>query len=185
MAPALAAVGLFLCFWGGKSVKPALMFAALVVGFTLGHYAGSLFDKPEAPWIVAVIGALSFVALAVLAFSTGLFVIGALGGGVLFRVVETSLSGRLDVPDWAIIAAVAGGGFITLWLQKRVLAVITALVGGFMVVEAAVRIADGQFLYWEKDPQWAQPLYKNIAWFIMSFTGMMVQQHGRRRKENE
>ena len=69
MAPALAIIGLFLCFWGGRLVRPTLQVLGLVVGAGLGYWVGNYFGRPEITWALVAVGAIAFITLLMLVFS--------------------------------------------------------------------------------------------------------------------
>lgn len=185
MSFVVAVLGLFLCFWGGKLVKPALAIVALLAGVALGAWVGGEFGSEKAAWVLGGIGALSAFCLVMFVFKAGLLIIGAVGGTVLYTgaVNVGGLEGQL--PQWGLIAAALAGGLLSWLLRKRILAIMTAVVGAYLVVEGVLRMWGGQYMEWGDPPQWAQPDVRTYFWFVLALLGMVVQLAKPKRKKND
>jgi len=113
--------------------------------------------------------------LVMFAFNAGLFIIGALAGAILYNALITVVAREVSQPWWGVIAAAVVGGIVVRLLHKRIMKVMTAVVGGYLVVEAGARLAAGDISGWGSPPTWAMPVLRDAAWFILTFAGIMAQ----------
>ena len=178
MAPVLALLGAFLCFWGGKLVRPTLYIGGLSIGLFLGYWVGNQIDNPAAAWVLAGVGGVAAAALVIMAFSAGMFLLGAAAGGVLYHGLMVTLGKQFFLPEWGIIAAAAAGGMLSILLRKRVLAVLTAILGAYLIVEASVSMLGGHF-GWAAPPGFATPVLRDAAWIVLSAAGIILQRSKR------
>lgn len=185
MALALAGIGLFLCFFGGKWFKPSLQLSALVGGALLGEFATTFFHikTPEIEWALVAGGAIVGFLLVTFIVNFGVFLLGALAGGVAFHFAKDVVSAWSDLPLWGAIGAVVVGGAISSLLKRRILMLLTAVAGGYIFSEAILRIIAGQTWGWETLPPWATPLLKNSVWVIISAVGIAKQVFGRKKED--
>lgn len=189
MTGILCALGVFLCFLGGKLLKPALQISSLVVGFGLGYfggqYIGEQIGQPNAALLGGAVGAILTVTITMLALNAALFLIGALAGVVIFESSKDLIAVYYPVPVWGVAAAALGGGILNWIMKKRILAVLTALIGAWLLVEAGVRVAGGNYMNWTAAPGWAAPAVRHGAWLAFSVVGFLSQRGGKKKKEDK
>lgn len=133
------------------------------------------FEKPELVWVITGVGGVTAMILVMLAFNAGLFIIGALAGGVVYHAVMTVAGDQFSLPWWGMLVAAGAGGLLGRLLRERILAALTAIVGGYLVVEAGARLVAGNFYDWGPAPAWARPAIRDAVWFILAFAGIMAQ----------
>lgn len=187
MAFALAGIGVFLCFFGGKWFKPSLQLSALVAGALLGVFSIDFFhvDAPPVKWAIIVGGAFAGVAIVTFVVNFGVFLLGALVGGIAFYFARDVVLLWSDLAWWGVIVGGIVGGVISSLLKRRILMLLTAVGGGYVFAEAVMRITGGQFWEWGKLPARATPLFKNVLWFIITAVGITRQVLAKAREKQK
>jgi hypothetical protein len=177
-------VGLLYCFFGYKLLK-------LLLGVSGFLVAGSV-AATGAAWAstgnVVVIGIAAFLgglcgAMAVLfIFRLAIFLVGAAAAGVVAYEV---LSGRPEtwIP-WAMIGLAFAGGILTVMLERAVMAIATAALGGWIVSRAgSLLIVAAFFPERVADKAFAQNVVWATlgAWALLTLVGAAFQIFMRRR----
>ena len=127
-------VGLLCCFWGYRAFKIVLG----IVGFAVGAYFGAVVAAHftggfgVVAIVAGVIGGLIGGALIVAVYYIGVFVLGALGGWVIY----TMIAGAAGYGPQMILLIVLAllGGILALFFQKFIIIVSTAFFGSWLIV---------------------------------------------------
>lgn len=185
MVLALAGIGLFLCFFGGRWFKLSLQLSAFVGGALLGEIVTKFFhiETPEFEWALVGGGAIAGFLLVTFIVNFGVFLLGALVGGVVFHFARDIFSVWGDLPWWGAIGGMVVGGAFSSLLKRRILMLLTAVAGGYIFSEAILRIITGQIWEWGTIPQWVTPLLKNSVWVIITAVGVAKQVFSRKKED--
>ena len=141
-------VGLLACFFGYRLFKVTLALVGFLLGAALvGSIAAFIIgDMGTVVLVVAVIaGVISAITL-LWAYFVGMFVVGALAGGLIGSAVSVYVPG-----EWIGIAVIVGlaliGGVLALKIQRVVLSLSTATIGAAgVVVGVALFLLGGETL---------------------------------------
>ena len=129
-------VGLLCCFWGYRSFKIVLG----IVGFAAGAYLGAIVAAHYTGGfgviavIAGVIGGLIGGSLVVTVYYAGVFILGALGGWVIYTMI-TGAAGYGPHTVLLILLALLGG-ILALFFQKFIIIVSTAFIGSWLIVSS-------------------------------------------------
>ncbi|MCK4351192.1 MAG: DUF4203 domain-containing protein [Candidatus Krumholzibacteria bacterium] len=127
-------IGLLCCFWGNRAFKIVLG----IVGFAAGAYFGAIVAAHYTGGfgviaiIAGVIGGLIGGSLIVAVYYAGVFVLGALGGWVIYTMI-TGAAGY-GPHTILLILLVLLGGILALFFQKLIIIVSTAFLGSWLIV---------------------------------------------------
>jgi hypothetical protein len=137
--------GILSCFWGYRAFRVVLGIVGFAVGAYLGAGAGAFFTGGFG--IVAVItgliGGLIGAALVSVVYYVGVFVLGALGGWVIYTMIAGA-AGYGPHLILLIILALAGG-ILALFFQKFLIIVSTAFIGSWCIVSAGFSLLGSDF----------------------------------------
>ena len=129
-------VGVLQCFFGYKLMKFWIALAGLVVGGVLGAIVGGALSRDVgSAVIVGILGAILVAFLAVKIYYIGLFVFGS-GSSFFIALLLTDKNVTLSIVFALVI------GFLTAFMAKRVVIVVSAISGGVAIGSALGSQAD-------------------------------------------
>jgi hypothetical protein len=137
--------GILSCFWGYRALRVVLGIVGFAAGAYLGAGAGAFFTGGFG--IVAVItgliGGLIGAALVSVVYYVGVFVLGALGGWVIY----TMIAGAAGYGPHLILLIILAltGGILALFFQKFLIIVSTALIGSWCIVSGGFSLIGSDF----------------------------------------
>lgn len=193
------AVGLVVCFFGFRLLRPTMFVCGFLVGgFLCSSAVEHVFKEktwePTAWWVALFVGGLFVGALVLALYSLGIFIVGAAGGVLLATMLNTSVGYKLfpENPNTGllILAIVLGiiGGILASKIEKPVIVVATSLVGAVLAISGigyfaknfpditdlqqfATQNSDGEWVYAMPSIWWAY-VAGMLALFLV---GMLVQ----------
>ncbi len=127
-------VGMLCCFWGYRAFKIVLG----IVGFALGAYFGAIIAAHFTGGfgviavVAGIIGGLIGGSLIVFVYYLGVFVLGALGGWVIYTMITGAVGYGPHTVLLILLALL--GGILALFFQKFVIIVSTAFFGSWLIV---------------------------------------------------
>jgi hypothetical protein len=171
-------LGVVQCFMGYRIFKIILG----LVGFLAGAFlAGSVaYGISQNEWITVIAGLLGgFLGswLLVAIFFVGLFLIGALFGGMVGIVLMSPIHGRVEIV--ALIGLAVIGGVVAIVFQKFMIILATSFSGAWAIV-AGVAYINGI----SEDLVSFNQLYERdssrfflllVCWILLGFAGLFVQ----------
>jgi hypothetical protein len=179
-------VGFLACFLGHRILRVLIA----LTGFLLAGAAGAAMAGVVMPENgAAVLGAGTLAGLAgalalLFAYRAGVFVLGALGGGL---VAYGALLGAAE--PW-VLAAVAGaglaGGLFALVLERPLMIGATAVLGAWVVLTGSLMLLIGQDYLPPADALLEQPYARwtlLAIWGLFSLAGMVTQAGPARKRE--
>lgn len=179
-APGVLAVlvGVFLCFWGRRALKPALgLFGALVGGYAAAVGGAHLWPGNQAAALFCgLLGAVLGGVLMLIAYMLGVFVIGATLGGLIGATAAIHAGVHLRLVVVALLAAL--GGMLALLLEKYVIITAAALngaalvVGGLWMLAARLTPAEAYQRYLAVGAEGGQELSGTAALLIAAWIGL-------------
>lgn len=177
-------VGLLYCFFGYKLLKFILGLSGFLVAAAVAGAAAAWVSTGNVivMAIAALLGGICGAMAMLFIFRLAIFLVGAAAAGVIAYEV---LGSRPEtwVP-WAVLGLAFAGGILTVLLERAIMAVVTAALGGWLVSRAGSllivaaffqdRIADKAFA---QNAMWATL----AAWGVMTLAGASFQIFMRRR----
>lgn len=185
-------IGLLLCFRGRSAMRMLLAVWGAFVGFGLGatvvaSLTGQGFLTTVSGWVMAILLALVFAALAYAFFALAVILAFASMGFVLGQTLSAALG--LSEP-WAITAVGVAGGLVLALLAiltnlpDLVLIIVSAVVGASVAVSGLMLLVD--VIDVESFAESRVPLVDQPAWYlgqlVLAVIGIVVQLRGSRRQ---
>lgn len=137
--------GVLSCFWGYRAFKVVLGIVGFAGGAYLGAGAGAYFTGGFG--IVAVItgliGGLIGAALVSVVYYAGIFVLGALGGWVIYTMIAGAAGYGPHLILLIVLALI--GGILALFFQKFLIIVSTAFIGSWCIVSGGFSLLGSDF----------------------------------------
>jgi hypothetical protein len=191
MNPGVSAVvllidGLFTCFFGYRLLRITLGIAGFLLGAAaLGGLAASLHAPAVVTLVVALVGGIGGLLLAVLLFRVGVFMLGCGAGALLAGVV--SAGAAQPVPFWVLVGAGIAGGVLALLLQRPVISVLTGFSGAALAVAGLFQLLGRYQIPRVPSPEALRPapgqfLWLALAWVVLGVAGSLVQLAGGRKQ---
>ncbi len=172
---AVLVVGLVLCFAGARSLR----LTVLVAGFGLCWVLADAFGASVATtFVVAAVGALALLVLAIVMSRFVLFVVGAAVGAVIGARLFTMLGG--DNPSWllAVLFVPTFGfvvGFLAQRMGKRFLRWATAIAGAALILSAVGSMFSGDLGLLQSPNSPVQSVIHAAVWVVLAIVGHQVQ----------
>jgi hypothetical protein len=137
--------GILSCFWGYRAFKVVLGVIGFAVGAYLGVGAGAFFTGGVGviAVITGLIGGLIGAALVSVVYYVGIFVLGALGGWVIFTIMAGAVGYGPHLILLIVLALI--GGILALFFQKFLIIVSTAFIGSWCVVSGGFSLLGSDF----------------------------------------
>lgn len=177
-------VGLLYCFFGYKLLKLLLGVSGFLVAGTVAGMAGAWVSTGNliVAGIAALVGGLCGAMAILFIFRLAIFLVGAAAAGLVAYEV---LASRPETwAPWAIIGLAFAGGIFTVMLERAVMAVVTAALGGWLVSRAGSLLVVAAF-FRERvaDPAFAQNVHWATlgSWVCLTLAGAAFQIFMRRR----
>jgi hypothetical protein len=182
----VAAIGIVYCFVGYRFFKLILALtgfsiAGLVAAAITGWLTeGNLMGMAIAFGVGGICGAFALHFL----YKVGVFLLGI--GGAL-PLAYNALNGREEAwAPWAIIGVALCAGILALLIERPIMTLATATLGGWLIAFAGALLFMGT-AYEDQlaDPEKATWVYRYIigAWGILTLLGAAIQFSGQRKKE--
>jgi hypothetical protein len=176
-------VGLLLCFAGVASVH----LAVLASGFALGWvFAESLGGSLAVIAVVALAAAVTAWILATFVLRAGLFVVGAVAGGVIGAKVFGLLQGGDDssiVVGLVFVVAIATlTGFLTQRFHEPAVALACALGGAGLALSGAARMLPDSLGFLRTPETTVESVVATCAWVVLAAAGWTVERRVQRRR---
>jgi hypothetical protein len=175
----LLAAGLLLCFLGVRSLK----LAAGCAGFGLAaELAATVGAGPLVSFVVGAAGAVAGAVLVTVLIRVGVFVVGALAGGVIAVSVYRILPGVVTVPPALVIVVVllvaVVCGAAMRYVRGPAVRAVTSLAGAALVVHALVE-GGPSFLGFLRNPAtWVEAVVALAVLLGLAWAGFVVQRTG-------
>ncbi len=137
--------GILSCFWGYRAFKVVLGIIGFAVGAYLGAGAGAFFTGGFGiiAVITGLIGGLIGAALVSVVYYLGIFVLGALGGWVIYTMVAGAVGYGPHLILLILLALI--GGVLALFFQKFLIIVSTAFIGSWCIVSGGFSMLGSDF----------------------------------------
>ncbi len=137
--------GILSCFWGYRAFKIVLGIVGFAAGAYLGASVGAFFTGGfgVVAVIAGLIGGLIGAALVSVVYYVGVFVLGALGGWVIYTMIAGA-AGYGPQLILLLILAIAGG-VLALFFQKFLIIVSTAFIGSWCIVSGGFSMLGSGF----------------------------------------
>ena len=138
-------IGMLCCFWGYRAFKIVLG----IVGFAAGAYFGAIIAAHftggfgAIAIIAGVIGGLIGGSLIVAVYYLGVFVLGALGGWVIYTMITGAVGYGPHIVLLILLALL--GGILALFFQKFIIIVSTAFFGSWLIVSGGFSLLGSGF----------------------------------------
>ncbi|MFO7675186.1 MAG: DUF4203 domain-containing protein [bacterium] len=175
------ALGTFVCFFGYRLLRVTLGVAGFTVGAGLGWFVGSGITgiAPVVTLLIALAGGALGAVLAVVIFKVGVFLLGAGIGAMLALFVFAGSGGTGSALAVGAVALVFG--VVTVFLERAMVTVLTALAGAWGVALGAFHLA--RWLDMSRGISALAPA--NVgpgrlpviagAWLLLALVGMLAQ----------
>ncbi len=170
--PALLVAGAAYCFFG----YPLLRLLIALLGFVLAGGMAALLGawasggEPLVTGIAGLIGGIAGALALGFVYKAGIFAVGLTGG--LLASVRMLEGTEESWVLWAILGCAVGGGLLALALQRRVMALATAGIGGFLLSSAgAYALTGGEPQALSEQGRWALL----AGWVLLTAAGLSVQ----------
>lgn len=137
--------GVLCCFWGYRVFKIVLGVVGFAGGAFLGASAGAFFTGGFGiiALITGLVGGIIGAALVSLVYYVGVFVLGALGGWVIYTMVAGAAGYG---PRLILLAVLAlAGGILALFFQRFILVVSTSFLGSWCIVSGGFSLLGSGF----------------------------------------
>jgi MFS family permease len=181
----LLIAGFIICFFGYRLLRLTLGLAGFGVGLALGLLiAGLIAGVSQVLTIVlAIVFGILGAILAAALYKFGVFLLGA-GTGALIAGVVVAATGW-HYPMIARVLAAIAGGILTLFLERPLISILSALAGAWGIVLGAFRLFGWHHI--SAHPQEAPANYGVMIalWLGLGLTGVMVQLRSRHRHKRE
>ncbi len=137
--------GILSCFWGYRAFKVVLGVIGFAAGAYLGASAGAFFTGGlgVVAVITGLIGGLIGAALVSVIYYLGIFVLGALGGWVIYTMIAGAAGYGPHLLLLVFLALV--GGILALFFQKFLIIVSTAFIGSWCIVSGGFSMLGSDF----------------------------------------
>jgi len=137
--------GILSCFWGYRAFKVVLGIVGFAVGAYLGAVAGAYFTGGfgVVAVITALVGGLIGAALVSFVYYVGIFVLGALGGWVIYTMIAGAAGYGPHLILLIVLALI--GGILALFFQKFLIIISTAFIGSWCVVSGGFSLLGSDF----------------------------------------
>lgn len=179
-------IGFLACFLGHRVLRVLIS----LTGFLLAGGAGAALADVAAPGNGAVVlGVAALAGLAgalalVFAYKAGVFVLGALAGGLV------AYGALLGAAEWWVLAAVAGaglgGGLLALVLERPLMIGATAVLGAWLVVAGSLLLLIEQDYLPPAGTLFEQPYARwtlLAIWGLFSLAGIVTQAGPARKRD--
>jgi hypothetical protein len=126
--------GILACFWGYRAFKVVLGIVGFATGAYLGATAGAFFTGGFGiiAVIAGLIGGLIGAALVSIFYFVGVFVLGALGGWVIYTMIAGAAGYGPQIILLVALALI--GGVLAVVFQKFLIIISTAFIGSWCIV---------------------------------------------------
>jgi hypothetical protein len=176
----LLAAGLLLCFLGVRSLKLAAACAGFGLAAELAAVGGA---GPVPSFVVGAVGAAAGAVLVAVLVRVGVFVVGALAGGLIAVSVYRILPGSVAVPPGRVVVVVLLVallcGAAMRYVRGPVVRAVTSLAGAALVVHAVVE-GGPAFLGFLRNPAtWVESVVALAALLALAWAGFVVQRPSR------
>ena len=137
--------GILSCFWGYRAFRVVLGVIGFAGGAYLGASAGIYFTGGlgVVAVITGIIGGLIGGALVSIVYYVGIFVLGALGGWVVYTMIAGAAGYGPHLILLIFLALV--GGILALFFQKFLIIVSTAFIGSWFIVSGGFSMLGSDF----------------------------------------
>jgi len=137
--------GILSCFWGYRAFKVVLGIVGFAVGAYLGAGAGVYFTGGfgVVAVITGLIGGLIGAALVSVVYYAGIFVLGALGGWVIYTMIAGAAGYGPHIILLIVLALL--GGILALFFQKFLIIISTAFIGSWCIVSGGFSLLGSDF----------------------------------------
>lgn len=181
-------VGTLLCFFGYRIFKFILGLIGFLLGGALTVAIGYTFSQEEVfVLLVGLVGGFVGAALMVALYYVGVFLIGALLGGIVGTVLYAVAESNPDPAALLILAVIAG--VIALIFQKFMIIVSTGFGGAWSVVigmayytEEVVHISNLEQIFRSEGSHLYAIL---LSWLALGIVGVIVQYRSALTKETQ
>jgi len=137
--------GILSCFWGYRAFKIVLGVVGFAAGAYLGASAVAFFTGGfgVVAVITGLVGGLIGATLVSFVYYVGVFVLGALGGWVVYTMIAgaAGCGPRLIL----LVIPVLAGGILALFFQKFLIIVSTAFIGSWCIVSGGFSLLGSDF----------------------------------------
>lgn len=182
-------IGMITCFWGYKAFKIVLGVLGFLGGLTAGYLLSVSFGiQGILVWILLIVGGVIGAGLSVALYYFGIFMAGAVSGGLLGSLLSSQVKVE---PLILILACGLALGIFALLIQKPIIVFSTALVGAWLAVSGGAYFFGGFDIFrFFQDPSSAWDKFPNrevvlIGWLLLSGIGMLVQFRSKSRSKVE
>ena len=138
--------GLLICFFGYRILRLVLAVAGFIIGASFVAGVGFTLTEGNEILVILIAGIAGGIIAAVILlflYSTGIFLLGALFGVVIFSGLSVIVDINLD-PLLYIVPAILGV-ILALFLQKFMIILITSLIGAWIAVISTLYFIDNNF----------------------------------------
>lgn len=169
------AVGLLLCFAGGRTLRLGAFCAGAGLGVSLAGAAGAgLVGR----LLVGAAGGLGALLLATVVVGTALVVVGSLAGGVLAVAVLQTTHPRgwgigVVIGIVLVVALVCGLGVLR--FRRPLAEVLTAVGGAGLVLQGVVVLGPSAIAFLRQPTTWIGSLVATAAWLALAAAGRQTQ----------
>jgi hypothetical protein len=176
------ALGLLACFAGYRTFRVILGITGFVIGGVLAGYLLYNLTHSELVGVIAgLIGGLIGAGLMAGLYVVGVFVIGAIFGGIAASAL-LALGGSTP-PGWLVVILAIIAGVLAILFQKLMIVIATSFVGAWLAVSGVAAIAgviELPRLEWFPLGLSSAPTGWLLGWLILGFVGFVAQHRSAR-----
>jgi hypothetical protein len=167
------ALGLVQCFFGYRIFRVILGITGFILG---GLLAGYLVNSLTQSQLLSVIGALIGAGLMAGLYKVGVFLIGALFGGMAVSALFALVGG--SPPTWVVVILAIVVGVLAVLFQKLMIVMATSFLGSWWAVSgiaAIMGVIQLPSLQGFPPGLRSAPAGWLIGWFVLGIVGFIVQ----------
>ncbi|MCX6842995.1 MAG: DUF4203 domain-containing protein [candidate division WOR-3 bacterium] len=186
VSPALLLIaGFVVCLFGYRLLRFTLALVGFAAGFLLGPTVARLIPgaSPIVVLIVGIVCGLVGAVVATLLYKVGVFILGAVAGVLIASIVLTAVGWQQ--PLLVRVIAAAAGGILTLIVERPLVSILSAFLGGWGVVLGAFQLLGWYHVTAGAKSSPANYGFMVLAWVIIGILGSLAQLRGGRRWKDE